>query len=149
MNDMYTATNSFKAVLQADGTDLMSPICSFNSQHSLNQDGLDNVCSNINVEINSIFEWLNVYLLSLNINKTKFMLYHYPQRNVNNLSPNLKINSTSVERVSEFKFSGFTLDECVNWKPFIKKMAKKNISHNLYIVSFEISSSLTHTTFYL
>ena len=67
MNDIHTATNSFKAVLYADDTNLIDPIiCSFNSQYSLNQDSLDNVCYNINVELSSILEWLNVNKLSLN-----------------------------------------------------------------------------------
>ena len=125
MNDIHTATNSFKAVLYADDTNLISPICSFNSQHSLNHDSLDDVCSKINVELNFILEWLNVNKLSLNASKTKFMLFHYPQRKVDNLSLDLKINSTSIERVSEFNFLGLTLDECLNWKPHVQKISNK------------------------
>ena len=125
MNDIHTATNSFKAVLYADNTNLISPICSFNSQHSLNHDSLDDVCSKINVELNFILEWLNINKLSLNASKTKFMLFHYPQRKVDNLSLDLKINSTSIERVSEFNFLGLTLDECLNWKPHVQKISNK------------------------
>ena len=125
MNDIHTATNSFKAVLYADDTNLLSPICSFNSQHSLNHYSLGDVCSNINVELNFILEWLNVNKLSLNASKTKFMLFHYPQRKVDNLSLDLKINSTSIERVSEFNFFSLTLDECLNWKPHVQKISNK------------------------
>ena len=125
MNDIHTATNSFKAVLYADDTNLISPICSFNSQHSLNHDSLGDVCSNINVELNFILEWLNVNKLSLNASKPKFMSFHYPQRKVDNLSLDLTINSTSIERVSEFIFLGLTLDECLNWKPHVQKISNK------------------------
>ena len=55
MNDIHTGTNSFKAILYADDTNL-SPVCSFNYQHALNHDSRDDVCSNINVELNSILE---------------------------------------------------------------------------------------------
>ena len=53
------------------------------------------------------------------------MLFHYPQRKVDNLSLDLKINSTSIERVSEFNFLGLTLDECLNWKPHVQKISNK------------------------
>ena len=85
MNDIHTATKSFEVVLYAGDTNLISPICSFNSEHSLNQDSLDNLYASINVELDFIFEGLNVNTLSLNANRTKFMLFHYPQRKVDNL----------------------------------------------------------------
>ena len=133
MNDIHMATNSFKAVLYADDTNFISPICSFNSQHSLNHDNLYDVCSYINVELNFILEWLNVNKLSLNASKTKFKLFHYPQRKVDNLSLDLKINSTSINCVSEFNFLGLTLDECLNWKLHVQK-----IFLNTYYIIFII-----------
>ena len=104
MNDIHVVSKCFKAILYADDTNLISPICSFNTHHSLNQDNLGDICSNINAELDLIFEWLNINKLSLNASKTKYMLFHYPQRKVHNLSLELKINSTSIERVSEFNF---------------------------------------------
>ena len=65
MDDIHTATNSFKAVLYADDANLISLLCSFNSHHSLNHDSFDDVCSNKNVELNFILEWLNVNKLFL------------------------------------------------------------------------------------
>ena len=106
MNDIHTATNSFKVVLYADDTNLISPICSFNTQHFLNHDSLYDVWSNISF----ILEWLNVNKLSLSASKTKFMLLHYPQRKVYTLSLDLKINSTSIERLSGLNFLGLTFD---------------------------------------
>ena len=125
MNDIHVASKCFKAILYADDTNLISPICSFNTHHSLNQDNLGDICSNINAELDLIFEWLNINKLSLNASKTKYMLFHYPQRKVHNLSLELKINSTSIERVSEFNFLGLTLDECLSWKPHVQKISNK------------------------
>ena len=53
------------------------------------------------------------------------MLFHYPQRKVDNLSLDLKINSTSIERVSEFNFLGLMFDGCLNWKPHVQKISNK------------------------
>ena len=125
MNDIHVASKCFKAILYADDTNLISPICSFNIHHSLNQDNLGDICSNINAELDLIFEWLNINKLSLNVSKKKYMLFHYPQRKVHNLSLVLKIDSTSIERVSEFNFLGLTLDECLSWKPHVQKTSNK------------------------
>ena len=111
--------------LYADDTNLISPICSFNTRHSLNQDNLRNVCSNLNAELHLILEWLNINKLSQNASKTKYMLFYYPQRNIDNLSIELKINSTSIKGVSEFNFLDFTLGECLNSKPHVQKISNK------------------------
>ena len=110
MNDIHMASKCFKTILYADDTNLISPICSFNTHHSRNQDNLGDICSKINAELDLIFEWFNINKLSLNASKTKYMLFNYPQRKVHNLSFELNINSTSIERVSEFNFLGLTLD---------------------------------------
>ena len=55
---------------------------------------------NINNELNSITEWLNINKLSLNIKKTKLMLFHYHKHNVNSLTTKLAINSEPIERVT-------------------------------------------------
>ena len=125
MNDIHMASKCFKAILYADDTNLISPICSFNTHHSLNQDNLGDICSNINAELNVILEWLNMNKLSLNASKTKYMLFHYSQRKVHNLSLELKINSTSIKRLSEFNFLGLTLDEYLSWKPHVQKISNK------------------------
>ena len=127
MKDIHTATNSFKAVLYAEDTNLISPICSFNSQHSLNHDSLGDVCSNINVELNFTLEWLNVNKLFLNASKTKFMFFHYPQRKVDSLSLDLKMNWTSIERVSEFNFLGLTLDEILTILPINTRLLFRTV----------------------
>ena len=77
------------------------------SSHYQNQDNLGDVCSNINAElIILVLEWLNINKLPLNASKTKYMLFHYPQGKVHNLSLKFKINSTSIDRVSKFNFLG-------------------------------------------
>ena len=40
MNDIHMASKCFKTILYADDTNLLNPICYFNTHHSLNQDNL-------------------------------------------------------------------------------------------------------------
>ena len=70
----------------------------------------------INEELSKINEWLEINKLSLNIAKTKFMLFHMHNKKVNTLTPKIIKYNTIIEKVEEFNFVGLTLDTNVNWK---------------------------------
>ena len=53
------------------------------------------------------------------------MIFHYPQRKIENLIPDLKYNSQTIKRVSEFNFLGLTIEECLSWKPHVQKVSNK------------------------
>ena len=61
----------------------------------------------------------------MNVSKTKFMIFHYHQRNIEPIVPEIKINSERIEKVSEFNFLGYTIDEHLGWKPHIQKISNK------------------------
>ena len=88
---------------------------------------------NINMELNNIQEWLSINKLSLNVKKTKFMIFHYRQRNIDNLILDLQISSEKKERVAEFNFLGITVDENLNWNAHIQKVYNK-ISRTLGVM---------------
>ena len=52
--------------------------------------------------------------MSLNVNKSKFMIFHCPQRKIN--IPALKINDTNIECVENSDLLGITLNQHMNWK---------------------------------
>ena len=53
------------------------------------------------------------------------MIFHYHQRNMDHIVPEIKINSERIKNVSEFHFLGLTIDEHLNWKPHIQKISNK------------------------
>ena len=53
----------------------------------------------INAELTKLWEWLDANKLSLNIAKTKYMVFYTSKKNV--IYPNLKVNNNSIERVTE------------------------------------------------
>ena len=66
---------------------------------------MDYVSIMINIELSKISDLLAVNKLSLNIAKTKFMLFHNYQKTINEDDiPHLTINDTIIERVTEFNF---------------------------------------------
>ena len=55
----------------------------------------------------------------VNTTKSKFMMFKKTNKIVN--SPNLNIDGTPIERISNFNCLGLTLDENLNWKQHNKK----------------------------
>ena len=52
----------------------------------------------INAELMKLWDWRGANKLSLNIAKTKYMVFHTSMRNVT--YPNLKVNNNNIERVT-------------------------------------------------
>ena len=111
VNDLYLATQNFESILYADDTTLINSLCTFNFGPQSNNRYISN---NINSELNKVYHWLAANKLSLNIPKTKYMLFYFPQRRLN-MNINLKIKDTQLERTSEFDFLGLIINEKLNW----------------------------------
>ena len=127
MNDIHEASQNFKVILYADDINLTSPISNFSPSLSTKEGDIDVIPSNINSELNDIQEWLSINKLSLNVKKTKYMLFHYRQRNISNIIPSIAISSEPIERVAEFNFLGLTIDENLDWNPHHQKNIKQGL----------------------
>ena len=82
----------------------------------------------INSGLNKIAYWLAINILSLNVQKTKFMIAHYRQRLIaENDIPRLMISDTLIKRVTEFNFLVLTVSECMNWNSHTKTPIKSHV----------------------
>ena len=84
----------------------------------------DSSVKTLNTELAKIYDWLAVNKLSLNVSKTKFMIFHHPTKKI----PNdivLELNNTPIERVREFCFLGLHIHENLTWKTHIDKISSK------------------------
>ena len=82
----------------------------------------------INAELQKVSMWLKKNKLSLNLDKTKLMIFHSQQKRVKEL--NITINGTIIERVQSLNFLGITISENMSWANhllFIKKKISKVI----------------------
>ena len=122
-NDIYRASSKFESILYADDTTLINSVCSFEllSPSSINE---NDVSDSINVELQNVYNWLAANKLSLNITKTKYMLFHFPQKQIN-FTLDLKIDGISLDRTVEFNFLGLTVHEHLNWTPHLNKIGNK------------------------
>ena len=64
--------------------------------------------SSINYEVGKVIEWLNINKLSLNKEKSKYMVFHVPRKETQTLT--LKIDNINIDQVDEFNFLGLALD---------------------------------------
>ena len=112
INDLSSSTDFFKIISYADDSTLTNTLTfDVNSNDE------------INTELNKISVWLNANKLSLNVKKSKYMIFHTPMKKVE--YPNLKINNVAIERVETFNFLGLTLNQHMNWKSHLDILSNK------------------------
>ena len=69
--------------------------------------------SEINNELERVNIWLKLNKLSLNIKKTKLMIFGRKQKKIKEI--NVSIDNVQIERVHIFNFLGIMLDESLTW----------------------------------
>ena len=102
INDLTSCTDIFNMIMYADDTTLF---CDINGnpadEHVLN------------MELCKITHWLSANKLSLNVNKTKCMVFYSDKTKV--LYPKLLIGAIEIERVDYFNFLGLQLSHTLKW----------------------------------
>ena len=124
MNDITNVSIIFDEVLFADDTSLISTLCKFivNISNGLNK---HNTNLAINSELDKIIEWLNINKLSLNVDKTKFMVFQSKRSSKNFDWIELTMNGKRIEKVSTFCFLGLTINQFLDWDDHIKVISNK------------------------
>ena len=80
---------------------------------------------NTNDQLTNVYDWLAVNKLSLNIKKTKYIIFHAINKNIKNLVAEPKINDICIERVNYFNFLGLYFNDNLSWKTHIDIIANK------------------------
>ena len=119
INNFARASAIFDFICYADDTTLFSTLNKFINAQNINPDII------INTELAKINEWLEINKLSLNVTKSKFMVFHTQHKHRAIKPPVPKINNTNIEQVEQFKFLGLTLDSNLNWKKHSDNITNK------------------------
>ena len=133
-NDIVQASKLFKFILYADDTTLQSTLQSFGP-------GISQL--NINKELEKISTWLQVNKLTLNVAKSKFMMFSSKKKLKKLPNLTLKLSGTIIERVDSFNFLGLLIDETLSWNPHKKHISIK-ISQTIGILKKLKKSLPTH-----
>ena len=100
--------------MYADDTTIYFNLEEFDSQ---------NTEKDINAEVEKVNTWLKLNKKSINVQKTKFMVFHRKQKK--SVRSIVAIDNTVVKRVQSFNFLGIMLNEALSWKIHIPMVRNK------------------------
>ena len=77
-----------------------------------------------NAELKSVDNWLTANKLSLNINKTNYIMFRTPHGKLPN-QHTLQLRKKDIKRVASLKFLGIVEHQHLSWKPHMEALLKK------------------------
>ena len=122
INDFQCSSSLVKLLLYAD--DIVVYISGKN---------VNNLITSLNNELILFNNWFIKNCLSLNINKSNFIIFH-SCRKVIECNPSLSINNISFNRVSSIRYLGVLMDEHLSWLTHISYV-QNHVSRNIGIIS--------------
>ena len=112
INDMVHSSELFKFINFADDTTLIT---------NLNNEDMRN--ESLNYELANFHNYLKANKLSLNVNKTKAMVFHMPQKRIQ--LPLIKIAGEDIAFVDNFNFLGIIINKHLNWTSHVDMLSAK------------------------
>ena len=118
INDLCNAVCYSKTSLFADDTSIVYSDVS-----------LKNIETFINLDLNNLYVWLCANKISLNVAKTKILLFRNVHKKITH-NLNFEINGKEIKLSESVKYLGVTLDHLLNWnlntKILCSKLTKAN-----------------------
>ncbi len=85
-----------------------------------------NLEKKVNIEVKKLHQWFISNKLTLNLSKTKYILFSRKKKEKHKLKKfRLNINNYCIKQVSEMKYLGVILDNKVNWHEHIDYVCSK------------------------
>ena len=114
INDMVTCSE-LSVLLFADDAVLI-----------LNHEALKHLEKKFNTEVKKLHQWFIANKLTLNLKKTKFMIFSKKRlKKVNQKKFKININNYCIKQVAEMKYLGVILDSKLNWHNHIQYVCTK------------------------
>ena len=130
INDFYRSSQVLSFILFADDTNLFFS----HSDHKVLTDTVNN-------ELKKISQWIRANKLSLNLQKTNYMLF---SNSLDSLPSDIVFDNTPLQRVSHTKFLGVIVDSKLSWRNHIDTICK-TISRNIGVIS-RLRSTLSQSS---
>ena len=113
INDIQYCSELISIVLFADDTSI---VYSHTCPKKLNEI--------VQTEINKMTDWLNANMLSINTEKTKFILFRTKNKKPKD-TINISINNNNIKQVKNTTFLGIVIDEFLTWCNHVHLITKK------------------------
>ena len=120
INDFTKSSDVFSFILFADDSNLF-----------ISHRNIDTLVEMVNSELILVSNWFRVNKLSLNLNKTKYMLF---SNSTSELPDEVMINNVCIEKTDCLKFLGLVIDSGLTWKNHIDYLCK-TISRNIGVIN--------------
>ena len=116
VNDLFKASNPLMEVMFADDVNLF-----------LSHKNIDTLFAIMNVELENVSTRFKSNKLSLNVDKTKWSLFHPISKRqlLPKTLPNLLIEDTHIKREHVTKFLGVFIDKNLSWKQHMEILSSK------------------------
>ena len=112
-NYLCNSSKAFDIHLFADDTNLFCTHKNMvNLEHLVNQN------------IKNVTDWFNCNKLSLNIDKTNFVIFHPPHQKVA-FKIKVIVNSIEIKQVTSIRYLGIHVDGNLNWKEHVQYVSTK------------------------
>lgn len=118
MNDLPRVCNNVLPLLFADDTCLIA-----------SRENFSTLIREANEELSSISKWFQRNKLSLNINKSNFIIFCNKNKEYAEEEAKLFIDNIGITQVPHIKFLGVIVDEKLTWKHHIEFVCKKTIKY--------------------
>ena len=120
INDIINCIDDGKTTLFADDTTIL-----FHDQN------LMTLKQKAEKGMEKVYDWLLSNKLSLSWEKTFFMIYHSPKKNINNFQE-LKVYNFLIKRVTTIKYLGMHIDDQLKWDKHINHICN-SLSRNFHL----------------
>ena len=139
INDIVCASKSSKFILFADDTTIY-----------YNGNNEKETIQIINNDLKELNLWFQLNKLSLNVSKTKFMIFNrkIKEKENNSETSSICINNMPIQKVSSIKFLGVYIDCNLSWKDHINYIEGK-IARNIGILNRNKNILKTNTLYSL
>ena len=126
INDISEASKHFHAIMFADDTSLLTTLQTFYTFKPKSNEDIATLSRRINYELSLVNDWLQINKLSLNVDKTKYMIFHNRQKHVSLYKQlTLQFNGMSINRTENFNFLGIVINEQLTWNSHITHLSSK------------------------
>ena len=121
MNDICNILELLYTIMYADDTSVI-----------MSGNNLKNLFQSVNSELCLLNTWLKANKLSLNVNKTYYLVFQRPRIKIDN-DTSIRMNDSIINSASHLKYLGVIIDSKLNWIPHIAYV-KNNISKGIGIM---------------
>ena len=79
----------------------------------------------LNQDLKNVENWLNANRLSLNVKKTKLLIFHSKRKKIEQNSVSIKLSGNLLTPVENVKYLGMSIDNNLSWDAHVYNLSKK------------------------